>query len=1044
MRLEDFPRPKEDNGRGLHWSPSVYPPSGSALDFWLDELRAMHIRWVKVLDDGKGSSLELCRRLVDEGIMPVVRIHRVRPWPRKLTQEERTTVRRLVDVGVRYFETDSNPDLPSEWGGHLPPNWLDQVAGAFIEDATFILEAGGLPGLPGMTPRPEHNLVQAVVARSGQDLFAQGAWMAIHNYTLNRPLDYPDDMVNRKGVPVTPEEYKRHHPWGWNEPIELINRWRAEGRQPDITIAEDPECFRAYELAGEMAYQALGFHIPVISTEGGAVTGWRDDRRYPRLDPWTAAEWTVHMFNFLQTEAPPWYFALCHWLIADRRMDPSRPHAWEPHCWYTHWWDETFGFDGVLPVVEQVKAMPTQARPLAPAAPVPEAPTTVEAAPPPAEKTAPAVATAPPDAGDTTADTPEEGEMAGTAEIQGQVHDEHGAALAGVRVVLFRGDSPLVETITDATGHFHVEMPAPARYEIALADRGVLVSVDVRPDDVKEITVILHGDVPREEPAAEAPLTPEEAPPAEAEPKPPTEPEPEPEPAPEPEAEPEPEPTPEPVEPTTAAAEPAPEPAAAEPPVEDVPAPEEPAPAEPLAAEAAPPAEPEPEPVPEPEPEAEPESEPEPAPAEAETPAVTEDAEAEEEEPPQGSRVVGVIHGGRPRLTLLLTAEEGQAWETLVDRDHRFAFDALPPGAYRLELVGIGVIRDRIVLDGRNEVEVEFPMRGVIQGLVMGGTPEMEARLISDTYGWERTVALSPQGQYRFTELPPGTYRVRVGDQEVGPVEIDGNTIQRMEVLDLRPPHRASIRGRVRDAEGNVLPEVPVRLLQAGNLVAAVETALNGEYVFENMPPGEYQLVALGPPDVVRTVRLEQDKEILLDLQLGPEPVAEEAPTAEAAEEATPPAEAPAPAPVVEPTVEEEPLIVESAPFVPLDEPEPEEATEAPPEPAPQAEAPADTGTPTAAEDISWEETYILLPPPGHPVAHATVLALLPFLRRHPVTAGFRVEEAQAARRVLIVGGEHIYGPEVEEALRTAGCDVDRVSEDPIQLLPLIRQLAGG
>ncbi len=74
MRIEDFPRPRGDNRRGIHWSASVYHPAGSGLDYWLDELQALRIKWVKVLDDGGGSSLELCRRLISLDIMPVVRL----------------------------------------------------------------------------------------------------------------------------------------------------------------------------------------------------------------------------------------------------------------------------------------------------------------------------------------------------------------------------------------------------------------------------------------------------------------------------------------------------------------------------------------------------------------------------------------------------------------------------------------------------------------------------------------------------------------------------------------------------------------------------------------------------------------------------------------------------------------------------------------------------------------------------------------------------------------------------------------------------------
>ncbi|MGB3220294.1 MAG: hypothetical protein WBD79_23095, partial [Anaerolineae bacterium] len=107
MHINDFPRPPDDNGRGLHWSARVYHPtneptrgtgnaeedaryamsariyrepaaaatlgagepptvnwtaalheaSASELDYWINELQAMHIKWVKLMDDGGGSSL---------------------------------------------------------------------------------------------------------------------------------------------------------------------------------------------------------------------------------------------------------------------------------------------------------------------------------------------------------------------------------------------------------------------------------------------------------------------------------------------------------------------------------------------------------------------------------------------------------------------------------------------------------------------------------------------------------------------------------------------------------------------------------------------------------------------------------------------------------------------------------------------------------------------------------------------------------------------------------------------------------------------------
>ena len=101
MRIQDFPRPNHDNRRGVHWSAAVYHPTGAQLDYWISELQAMHIKWVKVMDDSGGSSLELCQRLLAAEIMPIVRLYRLEPNPGHIGGREEDTVRRLRSAGVR-------------------------------------------------------------------------------------------------------------------------------------------------------------------------------------------------------------------------------------------------------------------------------------------------------------------------------------------------------------------------------------------------------------------------------------------------------------------------------------------------------------------------------------------------------------------------------------------------------------------------------------------------------------------------------------------------------------------------------------------------------------------------------------------------------------------------------------------------------------------------------------------------------------------------------------------------------------------------------
>ncbi len=353
ISLSDFPRPTQDNGRGLHWSASPYHLSGHELDYWLDELKAMKIKWLKVLDDGGGSSLELCGRLVEIGIMPVVRLYIGNPGHVQTRNLE--AIRRLLDVGAFYFETNNEPDLAIEWpDGKVPKNWLEIVVDNFIIDATEIINLGGFPAFPAMGVGTIVNPFELIIKRGRQDLFDNGAWLAIHNYVLNHPLDYPYDDVNQRGTALTQEEYDRDR-WGWDQDkIETINRLRTEGASPGETIHEDATCWLAYSLWNEQLNAAFGHPVPIMSTEGGVVVGDRQDGRYPRNDAKRHQEVTLWVQDFLLNSAPTWYFTVFHWLIANNAMGQNRP-GWETQAWYGGWWDKEFGLNGHLPTVDALK-----------------------------------------------------------------------------------------------------------------------------------------------------------------------------------------------------------------------------------------------------------------------------------------------------------------------------------------------------------------------------------------------------------------------------------------------------------------------------------------------------------------------------------------------------------------------------------------------------------------------------------------------------------------------------------------------------------------
>jgi len=1009
MHIEDFPRPKDDNGRGVHWSASVYHPSGSELDFWIDELRAMKIKWVKLLDDGGCSSLELCQRLLDADIMPVVRMYRQKPNPGHMTARQLEAVRRLIDHGVRYFETNNEPDLQGEWREPMPENWLEIVADNFIWDADRIIDMGGLPAVPAMSVGRKENLITVVVSKGRGDLFEKGAWVAIHNYTLNHPLDYPDDDVNQHGRPLTPEEYEEYarwaysglsyeeiiaqgvemsrddynkfNNWAWDgRSMEMVNELRARSANPGQTVFDDPYCFRGWEAAGKMIYDALGFYVPVISTEGGPVVGWGDDKRYPKVNPWMQMEWQLDIVRFMQSQAPPWYFACCTWLIAAYRMRDFN-YTWEQMAWYTSAWDLQFGLQGELPIVQALKDEPSVVRPEL---------------------------------------------RRGTGVIQGTLRTLAGQPLAALQLQLFLDGAEVESGETDAGGMFRFQNLAAGRYDLAVAGYGLvregidLAEGETRTLDLRlgagrrgiiearvrdmagkprsGVAVHLAGlqGLERSEVTDEAGqarftdleadiyrlqaegvtvgglaidgwgtrkveltiptakgfrylvtekrlLSPEEtgnrslfygrvidaageplngielqmswtdAEPGTEFPK------------------------------TTTGKDPFKpdgyyeffhtagefqirvtqgdwESEVADGLRTDIPGRE----GEPITYEV--------------------------------NFQLRPLGEARE-----GSAIEGSVPGARAGQRLILRRGE-ESWIAAVDAEGRFAFHDLTPGTYTLELEMLGPIAEDIVLEEGGCFHLTFPLQGVIAGEVKGARLPSMAYLHADRWDWPQRAPLDAEGRFHFEQLPPGSYRLEVGGQELVDLWITGPETLTLPTIEVEVAARSVIRGRVLEAEGAPEPKVAVQLRMEGSLIAETHTAADGSYAFTDLVAGTYE-VFLPAQGISRPVTVDGQAEVKLDIVL--------------------PAEVP------------EKVIAH----------------------------------------------YLLFGQPEAPGTRINLLLAQDYLRRSGATAGFSVDEAAKARRVTIVGDERAVSAADEAALREAGCEVTRLDGDSYALERLLAEL---
>ena len=426
LTLSDYKRPPQDNGRGI----AGYPAAGwkgdpKGLDAWIAEFQQLGIKWLRVFDDN-GDSLALCEKLLNAGIFPLVRIVRrdlppndsPEPNPGHISAREELTIRKLIDIGVLYFETNNEPDNPAEWKQHAVPGNHEEsaklVALNWLFDARFILEAGGYPGLPAVTSGSEMDLIGALAALGRQDILLDGGWIALHNFGHNRPLNFPNDRVNQNGQPLTAQEYDFGPltEWVWWDArvnrantLDEINAQRAARKNAGQVIAQDHAAFREYEYFDALAKKHLGRSIPILATEGGYQVGRRTDLRYPRITPALQADLTVAMYEFMQRDAPDYFFAACPWLA----VGTSKTQA---SAWYSDFWDRTIRTGGPhngeippvavpeyrvgerLPVVAAVKAMASYSRvssraampQTAPAQTAPVIPVAPPPPPPPSEE----------------------------------------------------------------------------------------------------------------------------------------------------------------------------------------------------------------------------------------------------------------------------------------------------------------------------------------------------------------------------------------------------------------------------------------------------------------------------------------------------------------------------------------------------------------------------------------------------------------------------------------------------------------------------------
>lgn len=134
------------------------------------------------------------------------------------------------------------------------------------------------------------------------------------------------------------------------------------------------------------------------------------------------------------------------------------------------------------------------------------------------------------------------------------------------------------------------------------------------------------------------------------------------------------------------------------------------------------------------------------------------------------------------------------------------------------------------------------------------------------------TTTTGSDGQYGFTGLAQGLYTLTVAATTRIPVALSVNIPAQGQLThDIEVAARTRLAGSVRTASaGAPVPEALTTLLDSdGQVIGSVITDLDGRFVFDNLQPSAYTVVATGYPAVAAEVQLEagQVNEIVITLQ---------------------------------------------------------------------------------------------------------------------------------------------------------------------------------
>jgi hypothetical protein len=283
--LKSFPRPRQDNGIGLHFHLDL---RDSFIEATVANLKSIHATWTLIYAQDELQAGRAAAACWKEGIMPVVRIGQL---INELPVDPVLYVDALKAIGAPpYVQIYNEPEDTREWvDGERPDDWAQIFASHWARQAARVVGAGGYAGIQ-VLDRPGFDAAVDTVAGMGMTEIWRHAFFVHHNYGSNHPPAYPYDARNQQD-------------------------------NPGQTIQQDYVAALKFLAHASWMQERLGLVLPMIGGEGGWLFGSEEDHRYPKVERPLHAQYHREMFDWFRSGVlsngeplPDYLFSITPWI----------------------------------------------------------------------------------------------------------------------------------------------------------------------------------------------------------------------------------------------------------------------------------------------------------------------------------------------------------------------------------------------------------------------------------------------------------------------------------------------------------------------------------------------------------------------------------------------------------------------------------------------------------------------------------------------------------------------------------------------------------